>query len=60
MDKTKNDIKQTDIQGLEEAAKPLLEFLKKTKHPHTVAVVTHNRIQLVDGSQRFDVDDFLK
>ena len=43
---------KAQFQELEEAAKPLMEWMNKNCHPHVTAIVTSEDAELLEGQAR--------
>ena len=48
------------MEAFEKAARPLMSYIGATHHPHTTAIVTSNRAELVEGLTCFNTDEYVK
>lgn len=55
-------IPQTDPGELtfEEACRPLIRYLARNHHPHTICVVENDRAELFEGQMCFNTQEFLR
>lgn len=53
------EVEAADAADFQSAAKPLMKYLAENKHPHTTAIVSANRVELVEGVATFSTDEFL-
>lgn len=50
-------ITKTQQEAMLEAAKPLMQWIAETCHPHCVAHVEHNNIELLEGVAQSRIDE---
>lgn len=48
-----------DPKSFEEAVEPLMKWMSENQHPHTTAIVTNTRAELVEGIQCHLNNDFI-
>jgi hypothetical protein len=53
-------LSKEQIQEMETAAKPLIEWINKNCHPHVEVTVTCNTAELLEGVATIRCDDFLQ
>ena len=55
------DLKKLNMEELAEASKPLIKYLNEAKfHPHMKVIVDCTSAELVEGTQRFCTEEFIK
>lgn len=53
------EVEAVDAADFQSAVKPLMKYLAENNHPHTTAIVSANRVELVEGVATFSTDEFL-
>lgn len=53
------DQKAVEDKTFEEVVKPVIEWLAKTKHPHTSIVIDSVHAELMEGVESVVTDEFL-
>lgn len=47
------------IKEMEEKGRPLMEYMSKLGHPHFTAIVSYDRIEVLEGSASFVTEDYV-
>jgi hypothetical protein len=47
-------MEKTEQQLFEEAARPLIEYLKSNQHPHVTVIVNSEHAELLEGKLTYD------